>query len=166
MKYVENIKPINKEKHSITNLANIISDILIDDNNITELKGVELHDLEIAIDEIIAGFEKKERTMSQDEKKIVAYHEAGHALISYIIIGAKQPIKVSIIPRGEAALGFTMGASDDRKLSKRKEILAELCVLLGGRLAENLIFDEITTGASDDLEKIKRIMVNAYTIKN
>jgi ATP-dependent Zn protease len=153
-----NIKSLNKGKQPIANLQNIISDLLIDEENINELKGVEFQDLTVAIDEIVAGFEKKERTMSLDEKNIVAYHEAGHALISYIINGAKQPIKVSIIPRGEAALGFTMGASDDRKLSKRKEILAELCVLLGGRLAENLIFDEITTGASDDLEKVKRII--------
>lgn len=155
---ISDIKSLNKEKQSITSLQNIINDLLIDEKNINELKGVEFQDLTIAIDEIVAGFEKKERTMSSDEKNIVAYHEAGHALISYIINGAKQPIKVSIIPRGEAALGFTMGASDDRKLSKRKEILAELCVLLGGRLAENLIFDEITTGASDDLEKVKRII--------
>jgi len=152
------IKSLNKEKQPITSLQNIINDLLIDEKNINELKGVEFQDLTVAIDEIVAGFEKKERTMSLDEKNIVAYHEAGHALISYIINGAKQPIKVSIIPRGEAALGFTMGASDDRKLSKRKEILAELCVLLGGRLAENLIFDEITTGASDDLEKVKKII--------
>ena len=152
------IKSLNNEKLSIDSLQNKITDLLIDEKNINELKGVEFHDLTVAIDEIVAGFEKKERTMSLDEKNIVAYHEAGHALISYIINGAKQPIKVSIIPRGEAALGFTMGASDDRKLSKRKEILAELCVLLGGRLAENLIFDEITTGASDDLEKVKRII--------
>jgi cell division protease FtsH len=114
---------------------------------------VEMPDLESAIDRVIAGPERKSRMISENEKKIVAFHEGGHALVAKLTPGTDPVHKVSIIPRGPA-LGYTLQLPlEDRYLTTRGEILNRLLVLLGGRCAEQLIFSEITTGAQDDLIK-------------
>jgi hypothetical protein len=82
-----------------------------------------------AIDEIIVGFEKRERLMSSEEKRIVSYHEAGHCLLAYLLEGCSNPIKVSIVPRGDAALGFSQSESDDRKLWKKSELIDRLSII-------------------------------------
>lgn len=130
-----------------------------------EKEAVEMNDLEEAIDRVIAGPQRKSRLISDREKKIIAYHESGHALIAKLIPGTDPVHKVSIIPRGPA-LGYTLQLPlEDRYLTTKGEILDRLAVLLGGRVAEELIFNEITTGAHNDLGKateLTRKMVREY----
>ncbi|HHT9118906.1 MAG TPA: ATP-dependent zinc metalloprotease FtsH, partial [Candidatus Hypogeohydataceae bacterium YC38] len=115
-------------------------------------------ELEEAIDRVIAGPERKSRVMSEEEKKTVAYHESGHTLVAALLPNADPVHKVSIIPRGTAALGYTLQLpTEDRYLTSESEILDALCVFLGGRAAESLIFGEISTGAHNDLEKVTRL---------
>jgi cell division protease FtsH len=114
---------------------------------------VELPELEEAIERVIAGPERKNRMITEREKKIVAYHESGHALVAKLTPGTDPVHKISIIPRGPA-LGYTLQLpTEDRYLTSRTELKHRLYVLLGGRAAEELIFKEITTGACDDLAK-------------
>lgn len=113
-----------------------------------------------ALNEIKVGIEKKERTMTEDEKKRVSYHEAGHALIAYLYKSTNPPIKITIIPHGDGSLGFTMTEPDDRKMHLRSEVLAQVAVLLGGTMAERVFFGEPGTGASDDLKKATHILNN------
>jgi cell division protease FtsH len=129
-------------------------------------KQVENTDLEEAIDRVIAGLEKKNRVLNKKEKEIVAYHEAGHAVVAGSLAGVDPVHRVSIIPRGVAALGYTLQLpTEDRYLMTRTELLNRLKVLLGGRVAEEIIFKEISTGAQNDLERgtaIARSMVTEY----
>jgi len=129
-------------------------------------EGVGMQELEAAIERVMAGPERKSRLISPYEKKIVACHEAGHALVSMMVPGSDPVHKVSIIPRGTAALGYTMQMPlEDRYIMTRTELLGKLAVLLGGRSAEELTFQEITTGAQNDLEiatEIARRMVCEY----
>jgi cell division protease FtsH len=114
---------------------------------------VELPELEEAIERVIAGPERKTRMISEREKKIVAYHESGHALVAKLTPGTDPVHKVSIIPRGPA-LGYTLQLpTEDRYLTSKTEIINRLAVLLGGRVAEEIVFSEVTTGAHDDLSK-------------
>ncbi len=127
---------------------------------------IERLDLEEAIDRVIAGLEKKSRVLNKKEKEIVAYHEAGHAIVAVLLPGVDRVHRVSIIPRGVTALGYTLQLpTEDRYLMTRTELLNRLKVLLGGRVAEQISFDEISTGAQNDLERgtaIARSMVTAY----
>ncbi|MFQ5990336.1 MAG: ATP-dependent zinc metalloprotease FtsH, partial [Candidatus Methylomirabilales bacterium] len=127
---------------------------------------VEMGDLEEAIDRVLAGLEKKARVISAKEKEIVAYHESGHALVASSLPHTDPVHKVSIIPRGIAALGYTLQLpTEDRYLLTRSELLERLTVFLAGRCAEELIFQEVSTGAQDDLLKatdMARRMVAAY----
>jgi len=121
--------------------------------------------LEEAIDRVLAGPERKTRAMSDREKKRIAYHEGGHALVAHALPNSDPVHKITILPRGRA-LGYTMQLPlEDKYLSTRSEMLDKLAVLLGGRTAEELVFHEPTTGASDDIEKatqIARAMVTQY----
>ena len=123
-------------------------------------------EIEAAIDRIVAGLEKKNRVLSDKEKKIVAYHETGHALMAASRESAEKVHKISIVPRGIGALGFTMQLpTEDRYLMSRQELLEKIDVLLGGRAAEELVFEDITTGAQNDLVRateIARGMVTMY----
>ncbi len=119
-----------------------------------EQKSVDLKDLEEGIEKMIAGPQRKSRIISESEKKVVAYHEAGHTLVAKTLPGCDPVHKVTIIPRGPA-LGYTMQMPlEDKYLTSRTEILNRLCVLLGGRAAEEIAIGEITTGAHDDLAKV------------
>jgi cell division protease FtsH len=114
-------------------------------------------ELEEAIERVIAGPERKSRLISEEEKRIVAYHEAGHAVVINSIPEADPVLKVSIIARGMAG-GYTLAMpEDDRILMSRKKLLAEMIGLLGGRAAEKIVFDDITSGASNDLERVTRL---------
>jgi cell division protease FtsH len=114
---------------------------------------VEMKELEEAIDRVIAGPERKSRMMSEKEKEVIAYHESGHTLVAKLLPTADPVHKVSIIPRGPA-LGYTLQLpTEDRYLTTKTEILNRLCVLLGGRCAEQMMFGDVTTGAQDDLSK-------------
>ena len=116
-------------------------------------EAVDMVELEEAIDRVIAGPARKSRLISDREKKVIAYHESGHTLIAKLLPGADPVHKVSITPRGPA-LGYTLQLpTEDRYLTSKGEIENRLCVLLGGRTAEEIVFNEITTGAHDDLSK-------------
>lgn len=127
---------------------------------------VEQSDLVEAVERAIAGLEKKSRRINPEEKRIVAYHESGHALVAETTKGAKKVSKVSIIPRGLAALGYTLNTPQENKfLAQRHELVAEVDVLLGGRAAEEVFIGEISTGAGNDLERatdIIKAMVGMY----
>jgi cell division protease FtsH len=127
---------------------------------------VEMRDFEEAIDRVVAGLEKKNRILNDKEKEIVAYHESGHALVAASLPNADPVHRISIIPRGIAALGYTLQLpTEDRYLMTRSELLDKLAVLFGGRVAEELVFDEISTGAHNDLTRatdIARRMVIEY----
>ncbi|KAI7898743.1 peptidase family M41-domain-containing protein [Cokeromyces recurvatus] len=126
---------------------------------------VEEVDFEDAIERVIAGLEKKSRVLSPEEKKTVAYHEAGHAVAGWFLEHADPLLKVSIIPRGSAALGYAQYLPKDQYLYSKKQLLDRMCMTLGGRVSEHIFFDTITTGAQDDLQKVTKIayaQVTAY----
>jgi cell division protease FtsH len=114
-------------------------------------------EMEEAIERVIAGPERKSRLISAEEKRIVAYHEAGHAVVMHTLPQADPVHKVSIISRGMAG-GYTMALpEEDRTLMPKKKMMADMVGLLGGRAAEELVFDDITSGASNDLERVTRM---------
>jgi cell division protease FtsH len=127
---------------------------------------VGMDDLDAAIDRVIAGLEKRNRLVNDKEREIVAYHEAGHAIVAERVEHADPVHKISIIPRGVAALGYTQQLpEDERFLLQKAELLDRMAVLLGGRVAEEIIFNEISTGASNDLERVgemARAMIRHY----
>jgi cell division protease FtsH len=126
---------------------------------------ITMLELEEAIDRVVAGPERRTRLISEREKKVIAYHEAGHALVAYVLPNADPIHKITIIPRGRA-LGYTMTLpTEDKFLVTREELVDELAMLLGGRVSEELEFGDITTGAQNDLDratKIARQMVTEY----
>ena len=120
-------------------------------------KAIEQEDLEEAIERVIAGPERKSRLISEEEKRIVAYHEAGHAVVMNALPEADPVHKVSIIARGMAG-GYTLALpEDDRTLMGRKKLMADMVGLLGGRAAEEIVFNDITSGAANDLERVTRM---------
>ncbi len=126
---------------------------------------IDMSEMEEAIDRVIAGPERKTRLISNKEKEITAYHEAGHAIVGALLAEADPVHKITIIPRGQA-LGVTMSLpTEDRFMMSRGQLMAQLAMMLGGRAAESVVFDEITTGASNDLERVtqtSRQMVTRY----
>jgi cell division protease FtsH len=129
-------------------------------------KKVTMSEFEEAVERIVAGLEKKNRLINVKEREIVAYHELGHAIVALSMPGADPVQKISIIPRGIAALGYTMQVpTEDRYLMRRTELYGKIATLLGGRAAEELIFEDISTGAHNDLSKATdtaRSMVKEY----
>ena len=129
-------------------------------------KKIDMQDFEEAIDRVLAGPERKSKIINEDEKKIVAYHEAGHALVRYNCPNADPVHKISIIPRGFGALGFTMHLpTEDRHIISAKKLKEDLATMMGGRVAEEIVFGELSTGAQNDIERatsIARKMVCNY----
>ena len=146
-------------------LANIVNEAALRAAR-KDKPAVEMRDFEDAMDRVIGGLEKRNRVMNPTEKETVAYHEAGHALIAESRRFADKVSKVSIIPRGIGALGFTQQLpTEDRYLLKRSELLDRLDVLLGGRVAEELVYGDISTGAQNDLQRatdMARHMITHY----
>jgi len=156
------LKTIAKRTPGFTgaDLANVINEsaLLAARHN---KKIVGMKELESAIDRVLAGPEKKSRIMSEAEKKTVALHESGHTLIAALLPKTDPVHKVSIIPRGTAALGYTMQLPiEDKYLTTESELLENICVLLGGRAAEQIVLGEISTGAQNDLEKVSKLARN------
>ncbi|KYQ94074.1 peptidase M41 [Tieghemostelium lacteum] len=110
-----------------------------------------------AIDRVIGGLEKKNKVLSKQEKTTVAYHEAGHAVVSWFLEHCNPLLKVSIVPRGVAALGYAQYLPKEQFLHTKEQLFDKICMALGGRVAEQLVFNTITTGAQDDLEKITKM---------
>ncbi|HEY3278417.1 MAG TPA: ATP-dependent zinc metalloprotease FtsH [Syntrophorhabdaceae bacterium] len=148
-------------------LANLVNEAAL----LAARKGkssVGMAEFEESIDRVVAGLEKKQRVMSKKEKEIVAHHETGHALAAELLETTDQVHKISIIPRGITALGYTMQLpTEDRYLMTKTELLDRLCVLLGGRVAEETIFGEVSTGGQNDLVRatdIAKSMVKEYAM--
>ncbi len=129
-------------------------------------KEVGMPEFEEAVERIVAGLEKKNRLINPEEKKVVAYHEMGHAIVALSLPGTDPVHKISIIPRGIAALGYTMQVpTDDRFLMKKTELLNKIASLLGGRAAEQIVFGDVSTGAHNDLSRatdITKSMIKEY----
>ena len=146
-------------------LANIVNEAAL----LSVRKGkkrVGMEEFEEAVERVIAGLEKKNRLINEEERKIVAYHEIGHAIVALSLPGTEPVQKISIIPRGIAALGYTIQVpTEDRFLMKKTELLNKIATLLGGRAAEEIVFGDISTGAHNDLARatdIARSMVKEY----
>ena len=129
-------------------------------------KEVVQGDLNEAIERVVAGLEKKSRVMQDDEKKVVAYHEVGHAIVGHLMPGGSKVAKISIVPRGMSALGYTLQLpTEERFLNSREDLEGQIATLLGGRSAEEIVFGKITTGAANDLQRATDIaeqMVGTY----
>lgn len=127
---------------------------------------VEMADFDEAIERVVGGLQKKSHVINPKEKRTVAYHESGHALLAELVAGADPVSKISIIPRGIAALGYTTQLpTEDRYLMTHSELLARICVLLGGRAAEEIVFGDVSTGAQNDLQRateIARMMITQF----
>jgi cell division protease FtsH len=146
-------------------LANLVNEAaLLAARN--QRKMVAQEDFNEAIERVVAGLEKKSRVMNETEKKIVAYHEVGHAMVGALIPGSGRVEKISIIPRGMAALGYTLQLpTEDRFLMNETELRGQIATLLGGRSAEEIVFNSITTGAANDLQRATDLaerMVTTY----
>jgi cell division protease FtsH len=134
----------------LANLVNEAALLAARENRLT----VAQQDFNEAIERVVAGLEKKSRVLNEKEKKIVAYHEVGHALVGALMPGGGKVSKISIVPRGMAALGYTLQMpTEDRFLMSESELKDQLATLLGGRAAEEVVFNSITTGASNDLQR-------------
>jgi cell division protease FtsH len=127
---------------------------------------VEQGDLNEAIERVVAGLEKRSRVLQADEKKVVAYHEVGHAIVGHLMPGGSKVAKISIVPRGMSALGYTLQLpTEERFLNSKEDLEGQIATLLGGRSAEEIVFGEVTTGASNDLQRATDIaeqMVGTY----
>ena len=122
-----------------------------------ERNSLNMDNVQKAIDEVMIGREKPERKMSEEERKRVSLHEAGHAIMAYILKHTNHPIKVSILPRGENALGFSQSKPDDKKLYTQEYLKSQISVLLGGRIAEKIFYDNYSSGAYDDIERVTKL---------
>eukprot|EP01026_Neomeris_dumetosa_P021676 TRINITY_DN1889_c0_g1_i1.p1 TRINITY_DN1889_c0_g1~~TRINITY_DN1889_c0_g1_i1.p1 ORF type:complete len:847 (-),score=172.02 TRINITY_DN1889_c0_g1_i1:423-2813(-) len=125
---------------------------------------VEMVDFEGAVDRVIGGMEKKNKVVSAEERKRVAYHEAGHAVVGWFLEHAEPLLKVSIVPRGSAALGFAQYLPNENLLMTTEQILDMICMTLGGRASEEVLLGSISTGAQNDLEKITQMAYNKVAI--
>lgn len=125
---------------------------------------VEMQDFHDAIDRVIGGLEKKTKIISADEKKIVAYHEAGHAVAGWFLEHADPLVKVSIVPRGVAALGYAQYLPKEQFLYQTEQLMDEMCMTFGGRAAEEIVFNKISTGALSDLERITKLAYSIVTV--
>lgn len=123
-----------------------------------EKENIKMEDFQDSIEKVIAGLERKNKLISPKERKIVAYHEAGHAIVGWFLEHTDPVLKVSIVPRGLAALGYTLQTPlEERFLMTTEELDDKICALLGGRVAEEIIFGRISTGAQNDLERITKM---------
>lgn len=139
--------------NSGADIANICNEAALHAARLNE-KTVDQRNFEYAVERVIAGMEKKTHTMSPEERKIVAIHEAGHAVVGWMLEHTDPLLKVSIVPRTNATLGFAQYLPSDNKLYSTEQLFDRMCMALGGRAAEAKIFKRVTTGAEDDLRKV------------
>lgn len=127
-------------------------------------KAIEMQDFNDAIDRVIGGLEKKNKIISPEEKRIVAYHEAGHAIAGWFLEYADPLVKVSIVPRGVAALGYAQYLPKEQFLYTTEQLIDGMCMTMGGRVAEDIVFGKISTGAQNDLERITKLSYAMITV--
>jgi cell division protease FtsH len=127
--------------------------------------GVEMDDFNYALDKVIGGLEKKSKIIAPEEKKIIAYHEAGHAICGWYLENAMPLLKVTIVPRGIGTLGYAQYLPKDEYITRTEAMLDRMCMTMGGRAAESVVFDKISTGALSDLDHVTRMsyaMISFY----
>ena len=124
-------------------------------------QSVTMVDFNSAIDRVIGGLEKKNKLISPEEKRVIAYHEAGHAISGWFLEYAHPLVKVTIVPRGLTALGYAQYLPKEKNIVPKEHLLDQICGLLAGRAAEEIIFNKISTGAQNDLDKVTQI---AYSL--
>ena len=151
-KYAKRLAELTPGK-SGADIANICNEAALHAARLED-KVVDEKNFEYAIERIIAGIQKKNNTLSPEERNIVAYHEAGHVIVSWMLKDTEPVIKISTVPRTNSPLGFTQTFPLDIKLHTNKQLFEIMCTLLGGRVAESLVFGRITTGAEDDLKQV------------
>jgi AFG3 family protein len=127
-------------------------------------QSVEMADFQDAVDRVIGGLEKKNKIILPEEKKIIAFHEAGHAICGWYFEHAYPLLKVTIVPRGTAALGYAQYTPKEQYLYNIDQLMDQICMTLGGRAAEDIFFDKISTGAQNDLQQITRIAYSMVTV--
>jgi cell division protease FtsH len=127
-------------------------------------EAVDMSDFQDAIDRVIGGLEKKNKIISPEEKEIIAYHEAGHAICGWFLEHAYPLLKVTIVPRGTAALGYAQYTPKEQYLYNIDQLSDQICMTLGGRAAEEIFFGKISTGASNDLQQITKIAYSMITV--
>jgi len=125
---------------------------------------VDMSDFQDAIDRVIGGLEKKNKIISPDEKEIIAYHEAGHAICGWFLEHAYPLLKVTVVPRGTAALGYAQYTPKEQYLYNTDQLMDQICMTLGGRASEDIFFGKISTGASNDLQQITKIAYSMITV--
>lgn len=125
---------------------------------------VDMSDFQDAIDRVIGGLEKKNKIISPEEKEIIAYHEAGHAICGWYLEHAYPLLKVTVVPRGSAALGYAQYTPKEQYLYNTDQLMDQICMTLGGRASEDIFFGKISTGASNDLQQISRIAYSMITV--
>jgi cell division protease FtsH len=125
---------------------------------------VEMEDFQDAVDRVIGGLEKKSKIILPEEKKIIAYHEAGHAVCGWYLEHAYPLLKVTIVPRGTASLGYAQYTAKEQYLYNTDQLLDQVCMTLGGRASEEIFFEKISTGAQNDLQQITRIAYAMVTV--
>ena len=130
----------------------------------SDKESVDMKDFQDAMDRVIGGLEKKNKLISPEEKEIVAYHEAGHAVAGWFLEFADPLVKVSIVPRGVAALGYAQYLPREQYLYRTEQLMDEMCMALGGRAAEDIIFGKVSTGALSDLERITKLAYSMVTM--
>jgi cell division protease FtsH len=130
-----------------------------------EKKSVDMEDFNYALDKVIGGLEKRNKFIAPEEKEIIAYHEAGHAICGWYLEHASPLVKVTIVPRGIGTLGYAQYLPKDEYIIRTEQLLDRICMTLGGRAAESIIFGKISTGAQSDLDSITKIaysMISVY----
>lgn len=127
-------------------------------------EAVDMQDFQDAIDRVIGGLEKKNKIISPEEKEIIAYHEAGHAICGWYLEHAYPLLKVTVVPRGSAALGYAQYTPKEQYLYNTDQLIDQICMTLGGRVAEDIFFGKISTGASNDLQQITKIAYSMITV--
>jgi cell division protease FtsH len=127
-------------------------------------KAVELDDFNYALDRVIGGLEKKNKLISPSEKKIIAYHEAGHAICGWFLEHASPLVKVTIVPRGVGTLGYAQYLPKEEYITRTEQLLDRMCMTLGGRAAESVVFDKISTGAQSDLDQVTKMAYSMIAV--
>jgi len=166
---VDEVKPLSEELASLTpgfsgaEIANVCNEAAL---RAARRNGdaVEMQDFHLAMDRVIAGLEKKSKVLTPAERSRVAHHEAGHAVVSWFLEHASPLLKVSIVPRGMGALGYAQYVPKERKLHTKAQMMDQMCMMLGGRIAEKVFFGSISTGAQDDLQKVTRLAYGLVTV--
>jgi len=124
----------------------------------TDSEAINLTHFELAVEKVIGGLERKSRVLNPEEKNIVAHHEAGHAVVGWFMKYSHPLLKVSIVPRGANTLGYAQYLPTEKYITTEDELNDQICLILGGRVAEKIIFNHLSTGAQDDLKKVTQIV--------